>query len=163
MASPRTPSKPRLSMDGFKKTSPGELFWDLITFDRLHTGPIVHLIYWAGLGILVLGCFATMGGAVGVAWREENVGLRVALAIPVIITGFLFLAAAALLWRAFCEFYVAVLRISDDLRFLRRSAEQGQSSPLTPDPAPAFLEPESRPEPTQPRSGKRPSDKALRS
>ena len=31
----------------------------------------------------------------------------------------------ALLWRALCEFYVAIFRISDDLRALRESGQLG--------------------------------------
>ena len=33
--SPRPKSQPRPSIEGFKKTSPGDIFWDLLTFDRL--------------------------------------------------------------------------------------------------------------------------------
>jgi len=28
---------------------------DLLTLDRLMTGPLIHLIYWAGLGLLAIG------------------------------------------------------------------------------------------------------------
>jgi len=125
---PKAPSPQRPSTQAFSKTSPGEIFWDLLTFDRLLTGPVIHLIYWAGLAIVVLGCFATMGGAVGVAWREKEWVMKFALAIPFIVGGLLILAAAALIWRSFCEFYVAVFRISDDLRALRIAVEaQGVS------------------------------------
>jgi hypothetical protein len=34
--------------------------------------------------------------------------------------------AGGLLWRAFCEFYVVIFRIGDDLTALRRAAEQEQ-------------------------------------
>jgi len=92
--------------------------WDLLTFDRLMTGTIIHLIYWAGLGIIVLGAFGTVGAAVGVALREASL-LGVVLAIPVMIGGLLMMGALLLIWRAICEFYVAVFRISEDLRALR--------------------------------------------
>ena len=40
----------------------------------------------------------------------------------------LLLAALALLWRGFCEFYVAVFRISEDLRAMRLR-EEDQPAP----------------------------------
>ena len=45
------------------------------------------------------------------------------LAIPVVIGGLLVMAALILLWRSFCEFYVAIFRISEDLSVLRESVE----------------------------------------
>lgn len=129
MASPRPKTNQRPSMEGFGKTSPGDIFWDLLTFDRLMTGPVIHLIYWAGLALIVLGGFGTIGGAVGLAWREENMVTKVALALPFLIGGIIALGAGALIWRSFCEFYVAIFRISDDLRFIRASIGQGVSFP----------------------------------
>lgn len=122
----------RESMKSFQKTSPGELFWDLLTFDKLMTGPVVHIIYWAGLALIVLAGFSVVGGAVGVALREGGI-MGWLLAIPVLVAGLLVLAAGALLWRAFCEFYVAIFRISDDLRAIRSATEAGgpAASPLT--------------------------------
>ena len=58
---------PRQSVKTMRKTKLSELFWDLLTFDRLLTGPVIHLIYWAGLGLIVLGGFGVVGGAFGVA------------------------------------------------------------------------------------------------
>ena len=40
-----------------------------------------------------------------------------------VVAGLLVAGAMALLWRAFCEFYVAIFRISDDLRALRQQAD----------------------------------------
>ena len=122
----------RESMKAFQKTSPGELFWDLLTFDKLMTGPVVHIIYWAGLALIVLAGFSVVGGAVGVALREGGI-MGWLLAIPVLVAGLLVLAAGALLWRAFCEFYVAIFRISDDLRAIRAVTEREgpAASPLT--------------------------------
>lgn len=155
---PRPKSSPRPSMEGFKKTSPGEIFWDLLTFDRLMTGPVIHLIYWAGLALIVLGGFGTIGGAVGVALREEGIN-RFLLPIPVLVAGFLMLGAGALIWRSFCEFYVAVFRISDDLRFIRGAIGQGQPMPgvtasatepeaAVAEPAPPTVEAPPAPRPT---------------
>ncbi|HET9160261.1 MAG TPA: DUF4282 domain-containing protein [Caulobacteraceae bacterium] len=113
--------------------SPRQFLWDVLTFDRLLTGPVVHLIYWAGLAIVVLGGFTVVGGAIGLAVKDGTL-LGVLLAFPVLVAGLLVLAALALLWRGFCEFYVAVFRISEDLRAMRLreeeqpSARQGDSS-----------------------------------
>ena len=48
------------------------LLWDLLTFERLMTNQVIHLIYWAGLAIIVLGVFGTIGAAVGVAIRDPS-------------------------------------------------------------------------------------------
>lgn len=106
-------------MAGKSKSS---LLWDLLTFDRLVTGPVIHLIYWAGLGVVSLVAFSSVGAAVGVALREASM-LGKLLALPVAVAGLLVAGALVLLWRAFCEFYVAIFRISDDLRALRHQAE----------------------------------------
>jgi len=103
------------------------LIWDLLTFERLVTNSVVHLIYWAGLGIIAVGVFGFLGAAVGVAIRDPfPFGLL--LAVPVVIVGLLVMAALLLLWRAFCEFYVAIFKISEDLHALREDSDAG--SPL---------------------------------
>lgn len=96
-----------------------QFFRDLLTFDRLLTGPVLHLIYWAGLGFIALVGFSVIGASMGVAVREGVIGWL--LAFPILIAGLLVVAALVLLWRAFCEFYVAIFRISEDLRALRQS------------------------------------------
>jgi hypothetical protein len=101
------------------------LIWDLLTFDRLMTNTVIHLIYWAGLGLVSLGAFGAIGAAVGVAIREGTL-MGVLLAIPVVVGGFLVLGALVLLWRSFCEFYVAVFRISEDLHALRQVTDAEQ-------------------------------------
>ena len=139
MARQKSTSRP--SIEAFKQTSPGDLFWDLLTFDRLMTGPVIHIIYWAGLALIVLGGFSVIGGAVGVAMREEG-WMKIALAVPVLVAGFLVLIAGALLWRSFCEFYVALFRISDDLRAMRAALERNAppsaflTTPRPPEPQP---------------------------
>jgi energy-converting hydrogenase Eha subunit E len=101
--------------------------WDLLTFDRLITGPVVHLIYWAGLAVIVLFGFGVVGGAIGLALRDPSL-MSILLAIPTLVIGLLVAFVLALLWRAMCEFYVAIFRISDDLRALRL-AEDAQRPP----------------------------------
>ncbi len=94
--------------------------WDLLTFERLMTNRVIHLIYWSGLGLVAFIAFGAVGAAIGVAIREAS--LRgVLLAIPVLVGGLLVAVVAALLWRGFCEFYVAIFRISEDLHALRQS------------------------------------------
>ena len=98
------------------------LLWDLLTFERLMTNQVIHLIYWAGLAIIALGAFGTIGAAVGVAIRDPfPFGLL--LAIPVVVGGLLVMGALILLWRSFCEFYVAIFKISEDLSVLRADVE----------------------------------------
>jgi hypothetical protein len=114
-----------------------DFIWDLLTFERLMTGPITHLIYWAGLAIVAIIGFGVAGSAIGLLVRDFSlVGLM--LAIPVFVVGLLMAAALAMIWRGMCEFYVAVFRIADDLRALRLAQEAaGQSaSPRPSTPAP---------------------------
>ncbi len=101
--------------------------WRFLSFERLITGPVIHLVYWAGLAVIIIFAFAVVGATVGVAWREG--GWAFLLAVPALIGGALVIAVAGLLWRAFCEFYVALFRISDDLSALRRAAEAPPRGP----------------------------------
>jgi hypothetical protein len=96
--------------------------WAVLTFDRLITGQVIHLVYWAGLGVIVIAAFSVVGAAIGVALREGSWAAILA-AVPVLVMGLLVVGAAGLIWRAVCEFYVAIFRIGDDLAALRRSAE----------------------------------------
>lgn len=113
-----------------KAKGPGaSLVLDLLTFDRLISGTVIHLVYWAGLGLVALLGFSVIGAAVGVALREQS-WLGALLALPVLIGGLLVVGALVLLWRSFCEFYVAVFRIADDLHALRTQAEaEGELPP----------------------------------
>jgi hypothetical protein len=101
------------------------LIWDVLTFETLMTGQVVHLIYWAGLGFVALLGFSAVGAGVGLTIRGvvARDWTSVLIAIPVMVGGLLLVIALALIWRGVCEFYVAVFRISDDLRALRRSEE----------------------------------------
>jgi len=98
------------------------VLWDLLTFEHLMTSQVIHVIYWAGLALIALGAFGTIGAAVGVAIRDPfPFGLL--LAVPVVIGGLLVMGALVLLWRSFCEFYVAIFKISEDLAVLRADVE----------------------------------------
>lgn len=103
--------------------SPGAaVIWDLLTFERLMTNQVIHLIYWAGVAIIAIGAFGAIGAAVGVAIRDPfPFGLL--LAIPMLVGGLIFMGALILLWRSFCEFYVAIFKISEDLAVLRQDVE----------------------------------------
>src|SRR5207302_6158779 len=96
----------------------GALIWDLLTFEKLMTNEVIHLIYWAGLGLIAIGVFGSIGAAVGVAIRDPF-PIGVLMAIPVAVIGLLVMGALLLIWRAICEFYVAIFRISEDLRAMR--------------------------------------------
>lgn len=96
--------------------------WSILTFERLVTGPMIHMVYWAGLAVIIIAAFSVVGASIGVAVREGS-WAAILLAIPVLVVGLLALGAAALVWRAMCEFYVAVFRIGDDLAALRKAVE----------------------------------------
>ena len=100
----------------------GQFLWDLLTFERLMTGTVVHLVYWAGLGIIAIMAFGLLGATIGVAIREGSI-VGVLLALAVLGVGALGVAAAILLWRSFCEFYVTIFRIAEDLSVLRKDVE----------------------------------------
>ena len=101
--------------------------WSILTFERMITGPVIHLVYWAGLGVVVIAACGVMGASIAIAVRERTLE-TVLLAIPAIIGGLLIVLAGGLVWRAFCEFYVVIFRIGDDLSALRRVAEEEQAA-----------------------------------
>ena len=102
-----------------RKASSGGI-GSLLTFDRMIAGQVVLLIYWAGLGIIALIGFSVVGAGVGLAMREDGLSGWL-LGGPLLVGGVLVVIALTLLWRAICEFYIAIFRISDDLRALRRN------------------------------------------
>jgi hypothetical protein len=103
------------------RRGPGSaIVWDLLTFEKLMTNQVIHLIYWAGLGVIALVAFGAIGAAVGVALREASL-LGILLAVPVLVAGLLVVGALVLLWRSFCELYVALFRLSDDLHAIRQA------------------------------------------
>ena len=119
-----------------RNASPREVFFDLLTFDRRIAVPVMHLVYWAGLGLIALFGFGVIGAALGVSLREGLQGLLIAR--PTLVAGFLIVGALVLIWRSFCEFYITIFKISEDLSVLREAAERdvGTRAPAAePDPA----------------------------
>ena len=112
------PSSPRQR----RNASPRDLFFDLLTFDRRIAVPVMHLVYWAGLGMIALFAFAVVGAALGVSLKEGLQGLLIG--IPTLVAGFLIVGAMVLIWRSFCEFYITIFKISEDLSVLRAAAER---------------------------------------
>ena len=99
------------------------VFWDLLTFEKMLTGSVIHLVYWAGLGIIGIIAFGVIGAAIGVAIRDSNFFLGILLALGILGIGMLGVGVGVLLWRAFCEFYVTIFKISEDLHVLRTDVE----------------------------------------
>ena len=65
----RAPKKNRLG-------SPRELFVDLLTFDRRLAVPVIHLVYWAGLGLIALIAFSFVGAFVIGKAIDMTIGFR---------------------------------------------------------------------------------------
>ena len=126
------PSSPRQR----RNASPRDLFFDLLTFDRRLAVPVMHLVYWAGLGLIALFAFAVVGAALGVSLKEGWQGLLIG--IPTLVAGFLIVGAMVLIWRSFCEFYITIFKISEDLSAMRASleAERGPGAAPVPSPSP---------------------------
>jgi signal transduction histidine kinase len=101
--------------------------WDLLTFERMMTGPVTHLIYWAGLGLILLIGFSIIGGAVGLGIRDGSL-TGIALAFATLVAGLLVLMVMILVWRGLSEFYLAVFRIAEDLRALRLASEEYEAA-----------------------------------
>jgi len=126
-----------------RKASSGGI-GSFLTFDRMVAGQVILLIYWAGLGIIALIGFSVVGAGVGLAMREDGLSGWL-LGGPLLVAGVLVVVALTLLWRAVCEFYIAIFRISDDLRALRRNDDA-----LFAARAEQRAAPQSAPPPTQP-------------
>ena len=120
------PSSPRQR----RNASPRDVFFDLLTFDRRIAVPVMHLVYWAGLGLITLFAFGVIGAALGVSLREGLQGILIA--VPTLVAGFLIVGALVLIWRSFCEFYITIFKISEDLSALRAAMEQEQQQATTP-------------------------------
>ena len=113
----KTPRRDKASREAVRS-----MLWDALTLEKTLTGTLAHLVYWAGLGVIALIGFSVVGASIGVALREGDI-LGWLLAAPVFVTGLLIVGALALIWRTFCEFYVVIIKIGEDLSALRKTAE----------------------------------------
>ncbi len=113
----------KIIRQAFGSTRPSDITRTLLTFDRLTARPIVHIVYWLGLGLFFIAAMGFLGVAVGSAIKDSTVWGAL-LAFGVLIVSWLMVLIGVMLWRAFCEFYMAVLSIADDLRVLRQYQEK---------------------------------------
>ena len=126
----------RVMRQVFGSTRPKDIWLDLWTFDRLNAQALVHIVYWAGLGLLMIAAFGVAGVAVGNAWADGSLWGYV-LALPMIVIGWLGVVIGIVLWRVLCEFILSVMGIAEDLRVLRQYQEkltpmepQGAAAPV---------------------------------
>ena len=128
-------------MSGLLKAARGSsrqgLFWNILTFDTMITGPVIHLLYWAGLALIGLVAFGVIGAAIGTAIRETTL-IGALLAVPILVVGSLIVLGLVIAWRAACEFYVAIFRIAEDLRALRVAIEAETRAASAPTPPPPY-------------------------
>ncbi len=123
----------RIIRQVFGTTRPRDIWHDMLTFDRLVTKPVVHIVYWAGLGLFTIFAFAVAGVMVGTAIKDGTPwGILLSFGLTVI--GWLMILIGVLAWRSVCEFYLAVMSIADDLRHLRQYQEKLEMP--APQPAP---------------------------
>jgi hypothetical protein len=94
-------------------------FSDLLFLDKPVASLVVTLVYWAGLALVFLFLMGAIGASIGLMLNEGAMGIL--LAIPGMVIGLITSIALALIWRAFCEFFLAVIRISADLRAWRKA------------------------------------------
>ena len=106
---------------------PGDIFSDMFAFKKRLAQPLILLVYWAGLCILGIIFMGFVGAAYALAKNDWPMG--VFAGIPVFVGGILLVLSGMVMWRAFCEFYVTILRIADDLTVLRQSAEGQETGP----------------------------------
>lgn len=128
-------------MSGLLKAARGSsrqgLFWNILTFDTMITGPVIHLLYWAGLALIALVAFGVIGSSIGVAVREASF-IGALLAVPILIIGSLIVIGLVIAWRSACEFYVAIFRIAEDLRALRVAIDAQTRADAAPPPPASY-------------------------
>ena len=125
----------RIIRQVFGTTRPRDIWHDMLTFDRLVTKPVVHIVYWAGLGLFTIMAFAVAGVMVGTAIKDGT-PWGVLLSFGLTVFGWLAILIGILAWRSVCEFYLAVMSIADDLRHLRQYQDKLEQPAATPQAAP---------------------------
>ena len=120
----------------FGTTRPRDIWLNLFTFDQLVTKPLVHIVYWAGLGLLFICALGWLGIMIGTGLKDASIWGWL-LSFGLTVAGALGFAMAILAWRSVCEFYMAVMNIAEDLRYLRQFQEKLSPSAFgVPAPAP---------------------------
>ena len=107
----------------FGTTRPRDIWLNLFTFDQLLTRPIIHIVYWCGLGLLFIGALGWAGIMVGTGIKDASI-MGWLLSFGLLVVGFLGFMIAVLAWRSVCELYMAVMNIAEDLRYLRQFQEK---------------------------------------
>lgn len=107
----------------FGSSRPKDIWRSLISLEKLTTRPIIHILYWLGLAIFVIAACGVLGISIGTA-INETLPWGIFLALPVLIIGWFSIMIGILIWRAFCEFFMAVLNIAEDLRYIRQYQER---------------------------------------
>jgi hypothetical protein len=119
----------------FGTTRPRDIWLNLFTFDQLLTRPIIHIVYWCGLGLLFIGALGWLGIMVGTGIKDASL-MGWLLSFGLTVIGFLGFLIAVLAWRSVCELYMAVMNIAEDLRYLRQFQEKLTPAAFTPAAAP---------------------------
>ena len=83
-----------------------------LSFDKMMTGSIIKVIYYIGLVLIPLGLLFT-GGAALFNGQAGGGLLTILIGIPI----------AVLLLRVYCEIFMVMFRISDNLTALRKLKE----------------------------------------
>ncbi|MCR6658664.1 MAG: DUF4282 domain-containing protein [Asticcacaulis sp.] len=127
----------------FGTTRPRDIWLNLFTFDQLLTRPIIHIVYWCGLGLLFIGALGWAGIMVGTGIKDASI-MGWLLSFGLLVVGFLGFMIAVLAWRSVCELYMAVMNIAEDLRYLRQFQEKltpqnfvAPAAPVAPEPVAA--------------------------
>jgi hypothetical protein len=121
----------------FGTTRPRDIWLNLFTFDQLLTRPIIHIVYWCGLGLLFIFALGWLGIMVGTGIKDASI-MGWLLSFGLMVVGFLGFMIAVLAWRSVCELYMAVMNIAEDLRYLRQFQEKLTPATFALPATPAF-------------------------
>lgn len=93
-------------------------FGSFFKFDRLITPSIIRLVFWLGLGVIVMQWLSTLTGMANIALSGNWRGL-----LGMAVTLLLFLLSAVI-WRVICELLLVVFEIRDRLASLDAKTKQ---------------------------------------
>ena len=57
----------------FGTTRPRDIWLNLFTFDQMLTRPIIHIVYWCGLGLLFIFALGWLGIMVGTGIKDASI------------------------------------------------------------------------------------------